>query len=41
MIVAVAECGTGPWYIRPLGPEETMAKWDASVEAFLDSLRLE
>ena len=41
MIGAVAEGGTGPWYIRVLGPEATMAKWEASVEDFLSSLRLE
>ena len=41
MIGAVAEGGTGPWYIRVLGPEAAMAKWEASVEDFLSSLRLE
>ena len=41
MIGAVAEGGTGPWYIRVLGPEATMANWEASVEDFLSSLRLE
>lgn len=41
MIAAVVEGGTGPWYIRVLGPVATVAKWEASVEAFLSSLRLE
>ena len=41
LIDAVAEGGTGPWYIRVLGPKATMAKWEASVEDFLSSLRLE
>ena len=41
MIATIAEGGTGPWYIRVLGPEATMAKWEASIEDFLSSLRLE
>ncbi len=41
MIAAIAEGGAGPWYIRVLGPEATVAKWEASVEDFLSSLRLE
>lgn len=41
MLGIVAEGGSGPWYIRVLGPEATMAKWEASVEEFLSSLRLE
>ncbi len=41
MIAAVVEGGTGPWYIRVLGPVATVTKWEASVEAFLSSLRLE
>ena len=41
MIAAVVEGGSGPWYIRVLGPEATITKWKASVDAFLSSLRLE
>ena len=41
MIAAVVEGGTGPWYVRVLGPEATVTKWKASVDAFLASLRLE
>lgn len=41
MIAAVVEGGTGPWYIRVLGPVATVTKWEASVEAFLASLRLD
>lgn len=41
MIAAVAEGGSGPWYIRVLGPEAGVTKWEASVDAFLDSLHLE
>ncbi len=41
MIGAVVEGGTGPWYIRVLGSEANITKWEASVEAFLSSLRLE
>lgn len=41
MIAAVVEGGAGPWYIRVLGPEATVAKWKTSVDAFFSSLRLE
>ena len=41
MIAAVVEGGSGPWYIRVLGSEATITKWEASVDAFLSSLRLE
>lgn len=39
MIAAVVEGGQGPWYIRVIGPEATIEKWEASVDAFLSSLR--
>lgn len=38
MIAAVIEADGGPWYLRVLGPEATVAKWETSVEAFLSSL---
>ena len=41
MIAAVVEGGSGPWYVRVLGLEATVTKWEASVDAFLSSLRLE
>ncbi len=41
MIAAVVEGGSGPWYIRVLGPVATVTKWEASVDAFLSSLHLE
>jgi hypothetical protein len=41
MIAAVVEGESGPWYIRVLGPEATIATWESSVEAFLSSLRPE
>lgn len=41
MIAAVVEGGSGPWYIRVLGPEATVERWEESVDAFFSSLRLE
>lgn len=41
MIAAVVEGGAGPWYIRVIGPEATVTKWETSVDAFFASLRLE
>lgn len=41
MLGIVAEGGSGPWYIRVLGPETAVEKWEASVEEFLSSLRVE
>jgi hypothetical protein len=38
MIAAVIDGDGGPWYLRVLGPEATVAKWETSVEAFLSSL---
>ena len=39
MISTVAEAAGGPWFIRVLGPEATVSKWEASIEEFLSSLR--
>lgn len=41
MIAAVVEGGSGPWYLRVLGPEATVDRWEESVETFFSSLRLE
>jgi hypothetical protein len=38
---AVIEGKGGPYYIKLVGPAATVAKWDASVQAFLKSLRVE
>ena len=33
--------GKGPFFVRLVGPAKTIAKWDASVQAFFKSLRAE
>jgi hypothetical protein len=38
---AVIEGKGGPYFIRLVGPAKTVAKWDASVQAFFKSLRVE
>ncbi len=38
---AVIEGKGGPYFIRLVGPAKTIAKWDAAVQAFFKSLRVE
>jgi hypothetical protein len=38
---AVIEGKGGPFFVRLVGPAKTVAKWDASVQAFFKSLRVE
>lgn len=38
---AVIEGKGGPFFVRLVGPSKTVAKWDASVQAFFKSLRIE
>lgn len=38
---AVSEGPGGPYFVRLVGPAKTVARWDASVQAFLKSLRVE
>jgi hypothetical protein len=38
---AVVEGRGGPYFIKMTGPAKTVAKWDASFQAFLASLRVE
>ncbi len=38
MIAAVIEGDGGPWYLRVLGPEKTVSRWEPSVIAFVSSL---
>ena len=37
----VIEGRGGPYFIRLVGPAKTVAKWDAAVQAFFKSLRVE
>ena len=38
---AVIETPGGPYYVKVIGPSATVAKWNASVDQFLKSLRYE
>jgi len=38
---AVIEGQGGPYFVRLVGPEKTVAKWDTAVQAFFKSLRVE
>lgn len=38
LLGAIAETENGPWFIKLTGPEKTVAKWESSFEAFLNSL---
>ena len=37
MVAAVVEGDGGPWYVRVLGPEDAVARWESSIDAFLSS----
>lgn len=41
MIVAIVDHPNGPHFVKVTGPSETVAKWAASVHAFLKSARVE
>jgi hypothetical protein len=38
MVAAVAETGSGPWFFRMTGPAKTVARWEPSFQAFLETL---
>lgn len=38
---AVVETPGGPYYVKVIGPSATVAKWNASIDQFLKSLRYE
>lgn len=38
MLAAVAETSGGPWFFKLTGPVKTVAKWEASFHAFLQSI---
>ena len=41
LIAAVVETPGGAHYVKLTGPADTVARWESSVAAFLDSLRME
>jgi hypothetical protein len=36
---AVVETPDGPYYVKVVGPQATVTKWDASLQSFLKSMR--
>ena len=40
LIAAVVETPAGAYYVKLTGPALTVARWESSVSAFLDSLRM-
>jgi hypothetical protein len=36
---AVVETPDGPYYVKVVGPQATISKWDASLQSFLKSMR--
>jgi hypothetical protein len=39
MLAAVVESSSGPWFVKLVGPEGTVSKWEASYKQFLDSFK--
>jgi hypothetical protein len=39
MLGAIAETGSGPWFIKLTGPVKTVSHWAYGFESFLDSMR--
>lgn len=39
MLAAVAEASSGPWFFKLTGPAKTIAKWEASFNAFLETIQ--
>lgn len=40
MLAAVIETGGGPWFVKCVGPEKTVTKWQSSFNDFLATFRL-
>jgi len=38
MLAAVAESAGGPWFFKLIGPAKTVARWEGSFQAFLDTV---
>jgi hypothetical protein len=39
MFAAIVSTKDGPWYFKLVGPEATVAKWEASYQAFLSAIQ--
>ncbi len=40
MLAAVIEGAGGPWFVKFVGPKDTVAKWEAAFQGFLASCKL-
>jgi hypothetical protein len=39
MLAAVIETGEAPWFVKMVGPQDTVTKWEASFNSFVESVR--
>ncbi|HEX9652523.1 MAG TPA: hypothetical protein VGA99_02335 [bacterium] len=39
MLAAVVECGSGPVFVKLVGPQKTIEKWQESYQAFMNSFK--
>lgn len=39
MLTSIVDASDGPWYFKLVGPASTVAKWEASYAAFMNSIR--
>ena len=39
MLASIVDTSEGPWYFKLIGPEATVAKWEASYTAYMNSVR--
>jgi len=39
LVAAVVESGHGPYYVKLVGPEQAVRRWEPSFGAFLDAIR--
>ena len=39
MLAAIAETGSGPWFFKLTGPENTVKKYQPGFDAFISSIR--
>jgi hypothetical protein len=41
LLAAVLETSAGPYFIKVTGPRDTIARWEASVEEFIGSMKMQ
>jgi hypothetical protein len=39
MLASIVETPKGPYYLKLVGPEKTLARWEASYKGFVDALK--